>query len=130
MVKGGLIKGMTSQAKNAPPKCESCIVGKQTKTMIPKIRGGGDGNWSTRKLGKVWVDLNGPHAVESCTGNRYIMNIVDDYTSYPWSIPLKTKNEAFQRLMVWEHEQENETGLKVGIYCTDNRELKTNEMLE
>ena len=77
-----------------------------------------------QRLEKIWVDLTGPHAVPSHTGNLYIMNIVDDFTSFPWSIPLK----AFLQLQVWERARENETGLRVGIYCTDNGELKSDNM--
>jgi hypothetical protein len=98
--------------------------------LRPKLRGGGVGNRATRKLEKVWVDLTGPQAVESRTGNRYIMNIVDDYTSYPWSIPLKTKDEAFSKLVIWQRERETETNLKVGLYRTDNGELKSDQMAD
>ena len=58
------------------------------------------------------------------------MNIVDDYTSYPWSIPLKMKDEAFSKLVIWQCERETETGLKVGIYRTDNGELKSDQMAD
>ena len=70
MVKGGLLKGMEWHTKHTLHKCELCIIGKQTKTVVPKGWGGADGNWAIRKLGKVWVDINRPHAVESQTGNK------------------------------------------------------------
>ena len=119
MAKYGLLKGAPLHITPTLVKCKFCIVDKQTKTSIPKLHGGGAGNQATRKLEKVWVDLTGPQDVESRTGNRYIMNIVDDYTSYPWSILLKTKDKAFSKLVIWQCERETETGLKVGIYHTD-----------
>jgi Reverse transcriptase (RNA-dependent DNA polymerase)/GAG-pre-integrase domain len=128
MARIGTIKGMPLSITNAPPKCDSCILGKQTKTSVPKKREEGIGHRATRKLEKVWVDLVGPAAVTSRTGNRYVMDIVDDYTSHPWSIPLKTKDEAFQYLKGWEIAREKETGLQVGTYITDGGELKSNEM--
>jgi len=67
-------------------------------------------------------------AVKSRTGNNYMMNIVDDFTSYPWSIPLKNKGEAYTYLKAWEIAREAETGLKVGTYIVDNGELKSDEM--
>ena len=100
MAKSGLLKGVPSHITPTLVKCEFCSVGKQTKTSVPKLCGGGAGNRATRKLEKVWVDLTGPQDVESHTGNQYIMNIVDDYTSYPWSIPVKTKDKAFSKLLI------------------------------
>ncbi|KAJ3538090.1 hypothetical protein NMY22_g5310 [Coprinellus aureogranulatus] len=56
------------------------------------------------------------------------MNIVDDYSSYVWSILLKAKSDAFPKLMAWEKARENETGQRIGTYRTDNGELKSEEM--
>src|SRR5271155_17684 len=130
MARNGMIKGIPSSSLNKPQKCDSCILGKQTKTPVPKKREEGEGHRATRKLKKVWVDLIGPMAVTSRTGNRYIMDIVDDYTNHPWSIPLKLKSDAFKYLKGWELAKEKETGLQVGTYITDGGELKSNEMEE
>ena len=128
MIKNGMIPGMTQNLlQEDPPKCEFCVLGKQTKTPVPKFRKEGPGHRATRKLEKVWVDLSGPH-IKSRTGNEYIMNIVDDYTSRVWPIPLKKKSEAFDYLIAWERARELETNLKVGTYITDNGELKSNAM--
>ena len=37
------------------------------------------------------MDLTGPEAVKSASGNLYVMNIVDDYSSHPWTFCLKLK---------------------------------------
>ena len=130
MVSNGMIPGMPKHLlREDPPKCEFCVLGKQTKTPVPKLREVGIGHRATRKLEKVWVDLSGPH-VRSRTSNEYVMNIVDDYTSHVWSIPLKGKGDAFTELTAWERAREQETGLKVGTYITDNGELKSNNMRE
>ena len=129
MVNNGMIEGMPKNlpSGNPVPKCEFCVLGKQTKTPVPKLRKEGLGHKATRKLEKVWVDLSGPH-IRSRTGNEYIMDIVDDYTSRVWPIPLKGKGDAFEELMAWERARELETGLKVGTYITDNGELKSDKM--
>jgi hypothetical protein len=88
------------------------------------------GGQATRRLGKVWVDLSGPHDVVSRTGGHYVMNIVDDYTSFTWSVILKNKSDAFPMLQIWERTRENDTGLKVGIYRVDNGELQSTQMRE
>jgi hypothetical protein len=58
------------------------------------------------------------------------MNIIDDFSSYPWSIILKHKSDAFTALQTWQCTWETETGLTVGIYRTDNGELKSTQMKE
>ena len=128
MARKGTIPGMPTQSSTKPPKCDSCILGKQTKTPIPKKRVEGNGHRATRRLEKVWVDLSGPHDVKSQSGNLYIMDIVDDYTSFPWSIPLKRKDDAFPELKNWELAREKETGTQIGTYTTDNGELKSDQM--
>ena len=130
MVSNGMIPGMPKYLLHKdPPKCEFCVLGKQTKTSVPKLHEEGAGHRATRKLEKVWVDLSGPH-IKLRTNNEYVMNMVDDYMSCIWSIPLKGKGDAFVDLVAWEHARELETGLKVGMYIMDNGELKSNNMRE
>ena len=95
MAKSGLIPGMpTNFPQGNPPKCEFCVVGKQTKTPVPKTCQEGLGHKATRVLKKVLVNLSGQH-LKSCTGNEYMMDIIDDYTRQLWSIPLKNKMILF-----------------------------------
>lgn len=49
----------------------------------------------------------------SATGNKYIMNIIDDFSSYAWSIPLAAKSDTFPALLTWERARKLETTLKV-----------------
>ena len=102
MAKKGTLTGAPVVSTLKPPKCESCVLGKQMKTPVPKKHEEGPGHRATRKLEKVWVDLSGPHAIQSHTGNSYIMDIVDNYTSFPWSIPLRNKDDSFSELKAWE----------------------------
>ena len=129
----GTVAGMSpSLATSKVSKCESCVLGKQTKTIVPKTRGGNedDGNRATCILGVVWIDLSGPHAVTSRTGNRYTMDLVDDKSSRGWSFPIPKKSDAFARLQAWEKMVKGETGLEVGVYRMDRGELKSNKMRE
>ena len=48
--------------------------------------------------------------------------------SFPWSIPIPLKDVAYPELRTWELAQEHEMGVKVGIYQTDNGELKSKNM--
>ncbi len=127
MVKDKMVEGMPIDNSVPPHTCQSCILGKQKKTPVPKMRQ--EGHRATRAGEIIWADLSGAHAVTSRTGNRYIMNLVNDYTSWGWSIPLAKKNDAYTELVAWELAREKEIpGLKIGKYCTDNGELKSAEM--
>ena len=70
MARKGMVTGMPISFPSAPPKCESCLLGKQTKTPVPKIRAEGPGHKATRILEKVWVDLAGPQAVHCSVSYR------------------------------------------------------------
>jgi hypothetical protein len=63
MAKSGTITGMPSSFPILPLKCESCILGKQTKTPVPKMHE--EGHRVMRRLEIVWVDLTGPAPVQS-----------------------------------------------------------------
>ena len=129
MVRNGLIKG-ASASSHKPAKCDSCILGKQTQTSVPKRREEGTGHKATRKLEKVWVDLAGPHPVASRSGYLYTMDLIDDFTDAIWVIPLKSKDQAWDELKAWQLRVENESGVKVGLYNTDSGELKSTKMEE
>ena len=130
MAKSSLIPGMpTNFPPGNPPKCEFCVVGKQTKMPVPKTHQEGPGHKATRVLEKVWVDLSGQH-LRSHTGNEYVMDIIDNYMSQLWSIPLKNKDDSFPELNAWELARETETGQKVKMYITDQGELKSDKMEE
>lgn len=101
MAQSGMVKDMPQNFPSKPPKCDSCILGKQAKTPVLKEREEGEGHRATRRFGKIWVDLTGKATVVSHTENLYIMNIVDDYTNKPWSIPLKIKDNGFSELKAW-----------------------------
>ena len=47
--------------------CEHCVLGKQTKTAIPKTW---EGEWAKTKLGIVCLDITGPEAVVRMTLRR------------------------------------------------------------
>lgn len=120
MARTGMVEGMPHTFTTKPPKCNECILGKQTRTPVPKIREEGVGHQAMRKLGIVWVDLTGKQDITSQTGNNYIMNIVNDYINKPWSIPLKLKSDAFEELKAWILARQVETGLNVGILRSGN----------
>jgi len=95
MAHTNVIKGMPINLSATPPKCNHCILGKQAHTSVPNLW---EGLKATRCLERVFVDLCGPMSVTSKSGRLYTMNIIDNYLSYVWTIPLKGKDEAAQAL--------------------------------
>jgi hypothetical protein len=119
--------GMPIDLSYTPPKCDDCILRKQTRTSIPKTH---QGVKADRRLGIVHIDLMEHPNTVSASGNRYIMDIIDDHLSYSWAIPLASKSDAFPALQVWALTRKTETGSKVRTYRSENGELKSESMWE
>jgi hypothetical protein len=81
MARDGVAEGMHIDLSTEPGKCDHCILGKQVRTPVPKTR---EGPRSKQKLGIVCVDLMGPEAVKSVSGNLYTMNLIDDCIECLW----------------------------------------------
>ena len=60
--------------------------------------------------------------------NLYSMNLIDDYSSYVWSIPLARKSDTINVLRAWHRAVENQTNEKLKIIVTDNGELASQMM--
>ncbi|KAA1477257.1 hypothetical protein DENSPDRAFT_757067, partial [Dentipellis sp. KUC8613] len=82
--------GMPIDLSLEPPKCDSCIQGKQVRNTVPKVR---EGEKATRRVERVYVDLTGPASKVSRSGNLYSMNLIDDHSSFSWSISLRSKSD-------------------------------------
>ncbi|KAH8791380.1 hypothetical protein DL96DRAFT_1422155, partial [Flagelloscypha sp. PMI_526] len=82
-----LVDGLKVDLSEVPEKCEDCLMGKQHCSPVPKIR---QGLKSDYRLQQVHVDLCGPF-IRSRNGNYYSMDIIDDYSSLGWAVPLPSK---------------------------------------
>jgi len=120
MARNNAVKGMPVNLSAMPPRCEHCILGKQARTPVPKMR---EGLKATKRLERVFVDLCGPMSSTSKSGHLYAMNIIDDFSSYVWTIPLKSKGDAAQALQFWHRLVENQSGERLRTFGTDNGEL-------
>jgi len=103
-----------------PPRCEHCILGKQAHTLVPKMW---EGLKATKCLERVFVDLCGPMSSTSKSGHLYAMNIINDFSSYVWTVPLRSKGDATQALQFWHRLVENQCGERLRTFVTDNGEL-------
>lgn len=67
-------------------------------------------------------------AVTSRTGNVYAMNMIDDFSGYIWSIPLRSKANACTAFQTWHKAVTVQTGDVLRILITDNGELVSKSM--
>src|SRR5882724_9124600 len=109
--------GMPVNLSTLPPICENCITSKQTKTPVPKTRGG---EQAEKKLEKVHSDITSPEDVGTPYWEKYMLNFVDDYSGMVWIYPLKKKSDTFASFQEWKALVENETGEHVKVFRTDN----------
>ena len=117
MAKNGVVTGMPIDLSTLPPLCEHCVLGKQMKMPVLKVRGG---ERAKKRLEKVFSDITGPEDVGSLSGEKYILNFIDDFSGMSWIYPLKQKSNAADVLKAWKTLVENESGEKVKIFRTDN----------
>jgi len=56
------------------------------------------------------------------------MNVINDFLSYVWSLPLKSKDEAASVLQLWHRTVENQSGHRLKILVSNNGELISKSM--
>jgi hypothetical protein len=122
-----VVTGMPINLSSTPPKCDHCVLGKQARSLVPKVW---ERDKATRHLGKVYVDLTGPMSIASRNGSLYAMNIINGFSSYTWTIPLKHKGDACAAIQTWHKAVENQTDEKLKIILTDNGELLFRDILK
>jgi len=122
MAQSDAVEDMAIDLSLCPPKCGHCVLGKQTSSPVSAVR---EGVKATRPLERVHVDLVGPMPCVSSSGRLYSMHrdVVDDFTSYVWSLPLRCTDEAASVLQAWQKHVETQSGQKLRILVIDNDEL-------
>lgn len=125
MASNGMVEGMAPSFSTHPSSCDDCILCKQTKSPVPSER---THEKAVRRLDVVYIDLTGPEDVVSAMGNLYLMNVIDEYSHFTWTIPLKNKSDALPSLKTWHSQVAREVGYNTGVFRTDNGELKSAAM--
>jgi transposase InsO family protein len=127
MAKKGVTEGMPIDLLLLPANCHHCAIGKQLHSQIPKIQ---EGVKADKRLGRVYADVCGPMAVTSRARNVYALNMIDDFSGYVWSVPLRSKADACVALQTWHKAVTVQSGDILRILVTDNGELVSNSMKE
>jgi transposase InsO family protein len=119
--------GMDLDPSIPAPACDTCVLGKQARTNVPRVR---EGRPTTRILERVHIDLSGRIATKLRSGNEYTFDIVDAHSTRSWVFPIPNKASCFETLCAWQLETERHTGERVGTYIIDNGELKSDEFVK
>ena len=106
--------------------CGPCQLGKQTKAKHPDTQ-----TYATsRKLKLLHLDLMGPTRTKFLGGKRYIMVVVDDFTSYTWVILLQSKSDAPEHIEALCRRLQKEKCLKIDQIQSDHGKEFENSYME
>lgn len=94
--------------------CESCILGKMTKSPFIGSCESGEG-----LLDLIHMDMCGPFRSATRDANRFYVNFTDDYSRYGYIYLIKHKSETFERFKEFQHEVENQLGRKIKMLRSD-----------
>ena len=120
-------KVMPIDLSHSTSKCAACILGKQTHSSVPKIR---EGPKAKVQLERIYIDLCGPMSVASRSGRLFSINVIDDYSGFMWSLPLRSKGEASKILKHWIIAIEHQTPHRLKCLITDNGKLVSSEICD
>jgi hypothetical protein len=116
MAKQGMALGMPTDLSTFPKVCEHCVIGKQSKTAVPKTR---EGERAKGIQEKVYSDITGPEDIYT-GGKCYVINFVDNHSRKQWVYFLAKKSNAVKTFKAWEAKVGLSTGCHVKVYFTDN----------
>src|SRR6266481_3490072 len=122
-----MTKGVPTDLSVVPPICEHCILSKQAINPVPHVW---EGERAKAPLEIIYLDLTGPEDMPTPGRSIYLMNIIDDYSSFPWGFILKKKSDAKQVFQDWKTKVECETGHRIGIVHTDGGGEYSSSMFE
>ncbi|KAM1594973.1 hypothetical protein PS2_001292 [Malus domestica] len=100
---------------NKMPFCVACRMGKASKlpfSVLPCT--------SVRPFHLVHADVWGPSPSLSCTGFKYYLIIVDDFTKYSWLYPLYLKSDVSSALITFVLKVQTLFASKVQCFRTDS----------
>ena len=114
------VRAVVRQLKSGalpPPKCQQtdcrvCARGKYRKRF--------DGSLTTEsRPGKLHADTKGQVDVQSTQGHKYFLTVVDEYSRFTYTCPLRSKGEASEALLHYVKCFEKQTGRTVRALHTD-----------
>src|SRR5664279_2923534 len=95
--------------------CESCLMGKMTKTPFAKSC-----ERAAVLLELVHSDVCGSMSTTARGGYEYFITFTDDFSSYGYVYLMKHKSEAFEKFKEFQSEVENPLGKKIKLLRSDH----------
>lgn len=109
------VHGIKVTGDEKMPTCEVCVQGKLAR--IPFDR---SNTISSETLQLVHTDICGPMRVQSLSGSRYFVTLIDDKTRYCEVLFMKNKSDIFEKFVEYKTRVEKQTGKKIKIVRSDN----------
>ncbi|GKB54983.1 putative RNA-directed DNA polymerase [Tanacetum coccineum] len=94
--------------------CESCLLGKMTKSPFTGTCERGEG-----LLDLVHTDVCGPFRSATKDGKRYYVTFTDDFSRYGYVYLIKHKSDTFEVFKRYQNEVENQLGRKIKVLRSD-----------
>ena len=94
--------------------CESCLLGKMTKSPFTGTCERGEG-----LLDLVHTDVCGPFRSTTKDGDRYYVTFTDDFSRYGYVYLIKHKSDTFEVFKRYQNEVENQLGRKIKVLRSD-----------
>lgn len=108
--------GATVSASSILSKCESCIMGKHPHRPHPPSKTA----QVTQFLKLIHADLCGPIPVVTPHNKRYFIVFLDNHTNILNLQLLATKDQALDAWRLVRARWENQSGLRMKTFCSDN----------
>ncbi|GKC94383.1 putative ribonuclease H-like domain-containing protein [Tanacetum coccineum] len=125
LVKGNLVRGLSSKLFENDQTCVACQKGKQHRASCKSKTK----NSINLPLHLLHMDLFGPTFVKSLMKKMYCLVVTDDYSRFTWVFFLATKDETSGIFKSFITEIENLVDYKVKmIRCDNETEFKNREM--
>nr|GEX34796.1 putative ribonuclease H-like domain-containing protein [Tanacetum cinerariifolium] len=116
LVKGNLVRGLSSKVFENDNTCVACKKGKQHKASC-KTK---PDSSVDQPLYMLHMDLFGPTFVKSLNKKSYCLVVIDDYSRFTWVFFLATKDENSPIPKTFITGLENQLSLKVKVIRSDN----------
>ncbi|KAI3782170.1 hypothetical protein L2E82_12204 [Cichorium intybus] len=94
--------------------CESCLLGKMTKSPFKGSFERGEG-----LLDIIHTDVCGPFRSTTKDGTRFYVTFTDDFSRYGYIYLIKHKSDTFEKFKEFKNEVENQLGRKIKMLRSD-----------
>ncbi|KAI3778645.1 hypothetical protein L2E82_08027 [Cichorium intybus] len=94
--------------------CESCLLGKMTKSPFKLSFERGEG-----LLDIIHTDVCGPFRSTTKNGTRFYVTFTDDFSRYGYIYLIKHKSDTFEKFKEFKNEVENQLGRKIKMLRSD-----------